>query len=430
MNRAWWAAPAMLAMLSGPAGAETLADAVRAAATNPVLAAARARQTARTELTEQARSLGRLTADLGGGGSYDRFDRGRGANVVASADLPIWTGGRVESAVRAARADVAAGERELRDAEAAVLADVVAAYADLLLQQQAVAIATAQIALLDAQVSEAEARFRLGTGTQTDVMQLTAQGDAARAGAAAARAALAGAAAAYRAVVGRDPGTLVLPDAPLPRLPDGLDAARTQAVAANPLLAAARETATAAAARVAQARAEGRPTIGLGASYGYGYAFGAGTGGAGVGGAGGYTRTASAGLSFRVPVLTGGLVASRVREANALSRAAGLDRDAAAREAVRAAESAWANLEAARARVEAGTRAVAAATRALDGVKAEYSLGLRSTLDILIADQSLRSAQLSLAAARSDALTGQAALLRATGGLSEEAFAASAIVAA
>ena len=68
------------------------------------------------------------------------------------------------------------------------------------------------------------------------------------------------------------------------------------------------------------------------------------------------------------------------------------------------------------------TRAVEAADLALKGVRAEYAFGLRTTLDILVADESLRAAQLALARERSDALIAATALLRATGRLDHESF--------
>ena len=405
---------AALAVAASPTRAETLAETIRAAAvSSPILAAARARQEARIELPEQARALGRLTAAGETGGGYDRFYGGGNAAGTVAVDLPIWTGGRVQSAVRAASADAAAGAQALRDVEAGVLVEVVAAYAELLLQQQSVAIAGAQITLLERQVAEAEARFRLGTGTQTDVMQLRAQREGATGTEQSARAALAAAEAQYRALVGRSPGRLEQPGAVLPGLPSSALAARERAAQANPGVAAAASEEQAARARVDQARSEGAPSLGVAGSYGYGYAFGARDGA---------LRAASAGVTFRLPLLTGGLVASRVRAAAADARAAGYDRDAAEREAVRNADTAWANAAAARARVDAGERAVAAATRALEGVRAEYSLALRSTLDILIADQSLRGAQLSLAGARSDLLVNEAVLLRATGALNASIF--------
>jgi outer membrane protein len=413
MNKAWLFAATLLG--ATPARAETLADAVRAAAaTNPTLAAAQARQDALAEAPEQARSQGRLTAEADGLGGYDKYDYGTRGSGTVSAALPIWTGGRVRSAVRAADADVAAGAEGLRDTAAAVLSAVVAAYADLLFQQESVSIVGADIQLLDSQVAEAKARYDLGTGTQTDVSRLLAQRATATATQASTQAALASAAATYRAVVGVEAGHLAPPPSALTGLPATIDQAREQAAGANPVYRQARAAEAASSARIAVARSNGAPSMGLGGGYGYGVATGQG--------GGGYVSSAAAGLTFRLPLLTGGLVASQVREAAANARAARFDAEAVSRDVLRATDTAWANVAAARARVDANAQAAAAADRALAGVKAEYAVGLRSTLDILIADESLRGAQLALASSRSDLLTNEAALLRAIGALNVAAI--------
>ena len=413
MNRGWIISAALL--FAAPASAETLGEAARAAiASNPVLAAATARQDALAETPEQARAQGRLTAEADATSGYDRYDRRTSGGGTVSVSLPIWTGGRVRTAVRAANADVAAGAEGVRDTFAAVLSDVASAYADLLFQQESVAIVRADIQLLESQVAESKARFDLGTGTQTDVSRLVAQRASARATEASAVAALAAAAADYRAVVGVDAGALALPPATLTGLPATIDDARVRAIEANPLYRQARSAGDAADARIGVARSNGAPSVGIGASYGYGYATGNNSGG--------YVRSAAAGATFRVPLLTGGLVASQVRQATADARAARYDIEAASRIVIRATDTAWANVAAARMRVDANAQAVTAADRALSGVKAEYAVGLRSTLDILIADESLRGAQLALASSRSDLLTSETALLRATGSLNVAAF--------
>ena len=79
---------------------------------------------------------------------------------------------RARSALLSARFAIVMG---LRDTRAAILEGVVAAYADLLYDQEAVAIATADLALLQHQIAEAQARFKLGTSTLTDVARLQAQ---------------------------------------------------------------------------------------------------------------------------------------------------------------------------------------------------------------------------------------------------------------
>jgi len=402
--------------VSGPVSAETLREAIAAAyATNPQLASARARQEALAETPEQARAPGRPTVSAGGAAGYDRLGYGNAGAASVSATLPIWTGGRVRSAVRAAGADVAAGAEGLRDTEAAILQGVVAAYADLLFNQQAVEVARVGIERLAAQVAEARSRFGLGQATRTDVAQLEAQRATVVANLADAEGALATAAAAYRAAVGRDAGTLSAGIAVPAALPASRDEARRAAEAGNPLLLQQRRIVDASAARIDQARADRAPSLDLTGGYGRGARLTDGT-------LRGYDAATSIGVALRLPLLTGGLVPSRVRQAEAVNRAERFQADAAAREAVRAADAAWASLTAAQARLQANIDGLTAADLALKGVRAEYGFGLRSTIDILVADQSFRSAQLAVAAARADVLVAQAALLRASGRLRQDAY--------
>ncbi len=102
MNR-WLYASVTVLCLSAPASAETLRERSRAYATNPQLAAAGAGRDARTG----ARARPTLSAGMDAG--YDQLGFGRAGSASVVAALPIWTGGRVRSAVRAANADLAAG---------------------------------------------------------------------------------------------------------------------------------------------------------------------------------------------------------------------------------------------------------------------------------------------------------------------------------
>ena len=174
-----------------------------------------------------------------------------------------------------------------------------------------------------------------------------------------------------------------------------------QADASNPLLMQQQRIAEAASARVDQARAEGAPSLDFAGSHGRGGRFANDR-------VQGFTPATSAGVTLRVPLLTGGLVSSRVRQAEATARAERLQIDTAAREARRATDVAWASLNAAQGRLRAATDGLAAADLALKGVRAEYGFGLRSPVDILVADQSFRAAQLSVASGRSDVLVAQA----------------------
>ena len=407
-----------------PASAETLREAMAAAwEGNPELAAARARQEALAETTNQARAAGRMTVGATGNAGYDRLGYdGSGTRTGATsalggvnATLPIWTGGRVSSAVRAAKGDVAAGGEALRDVEADVLERVVGAYADLLYTQQAVEVARVGIARLDSQVAEARSRYGLGQATRTDVAQLEAQRASVVSNLVDAEGAAATAAAAYRAIVGRDAGMLDPTIAPPAALPRTLADARAAAEASNPLLLAQQRRVDAATARIDQARADGAPAVDLAGGYGRGVQWAGGQ-------TNGFDSAANAGLALRIPLLTGGFVASRVRQAEAARRAERFDADAVARGVVRATDTAWASLTAAQGRLTASAEGLKAADLALKGVRAEYGFGLRSTIDILVADQSYRAAQLAVARAQVDVLIAEAALLRATGRMGRGAF--------
>jgi len=403
-----------------PASAETLHEAVLAAqATNPTFAAARARQDALGETVSQAAAAGRLTASADAAAGYDRLNYGKGGTGSFTVALPIWTGGRVSSAVRAARADVAAGHENVRDSEAALLTSVVGVYAEMLYDQQAVEIAQADITLLERQVAEAKARFKLGTSTRTDVAQLEAQRASAVASLADAKGTLATTSASYCATIGHDPGALQAPTQAFLELPGTLDQARSRAITDNPLLQASLHSADASAARIDVARANRAPSVALGGSYGY-----AGT--VGDGRVYGAPLESFASVALHIPLLTGGLVNSQIRQASAAHRADEFDADAQLRETLRSVDAAWAMLVGARAQISADALRVDAADLALKGVRAEYSFGLRTTLDILVADESLRAAQLALARDHSAALESEAAVLRATGRLTEAEFSDSA----
>lgn len=413
-KRAAWVVTALL--LASPASAETLGEAIAAAyESNPQLAAAHARQEALAETPEQERALARPTLSVDGNGGYDHLGYGKSASLTANVTLPIWTGGRVSSAVRAANGDVAAGEEGLRDTEAAILQGVVSAYAALLYNQQAVEVARVGIERLDTQVAETRARYNLGKATRTDVAQLEAQRSTVDANLADAEGALATAAATYRATVGHDAGTLTA-EVPSPAtLPASQDEARQAAETANPLLLKQRLAVDASGARIDRAQADGAPSLALGGAYGLGEKLSGGS-------LHDFASAGSVGMTLHIPLLTGGLVSSRVRQAEANNRAERFLADAAEREALRGADTAWAMLNAARSRLRANIVGLAAADLALKGVRAEYGFGLRSTVDILVADQSFRAAQLAVALARTDVLIAEAALLRAAGRLDRNTY--------
>jgi outer membrane protein len=89
----------------------------------------------------------------------------------------------------------------------------------------------------------------------------------------------------------------------------------------------------------------------------------------------------------------------------------------ARRGVLRTVSQAWNSLVGARANLAANEEQVRAARIAFEGVRQEAQVGLRTTLDVLNAEQELRNAELSLVNARRDEYVASAVLLSAMGKL-------------
>ena len=303
-----------------------------------------------------------------------------------------------------------AGQQRLRLTEAETLQAVVSAYMDVLRDQDVVAVRRADLQTLQRQVSETTSRFNLGASvTRTDVAQAGAQRDAAAATLADAQAQLEASRANYRTVVGALPGLLVQPGT-LPGLPTTLASAMAAAKLADPASAQSRLMADASTADIAAARSHFRPTIGVQGSFGYvgpvtpfhGHA---------------YDQEVVGLVTLTQPFFAGGLLASRLwqaRDGNEVDRQAAENAD---RQTVQIVLTSWSQVRAGFSAMRANQAQVRSATTALRGYQLEYGYSLRSTLDVLIADQSLRSAQISLAISRDETIVAEASLLAGTGRL-------------
>ena len=418
--------------LAGPAAAETLADAIAMAyETNPVLAAQRATQRALDETYVQARSGWRPTLSATGTTNYsdtripqaDRsaLQRLLGPGIVqdnsTSATLtfnqPIWTGGRVASAVSAAHSDIMAGREQLRRIESQVLGQVIQAYTDVRRDEAALGIRQRNVEVLQRQLQESQARFDVGEITRTDVALSESRLAGARALLQNGEAQLAISRANYAAAVGRNPGTLEPEPSLAFLLPPTVDEAFTVAEAYSPLLRAQQFSEAASRARVAGARAERLPSVSAGASLRYTDAsnsiegferelFG---------------RQSTVGVTVSVPIFNGGLTTSRIRQSIERNNTDRINIETQRRTVLQQVTSAWNQLLAARANIGSTAEQVRAAEIATEGTRREQQVGLRTTLDVLNAEQELRNAQLAQVQARRDEDVAAASVLSAMGRL-------------
>jgi outer membrane protein len=398
--------------------AETLGDAIALSyQSNPTLLSQRAELRALDESYVQALAGYRpqITTSLTGDYAQGQSTQGIGvtsASATVGLSQPLYTGGQVNAQVRAAEADIMSGRQRLRATEGTVLQSVIQAYVDLRRDLQVLAIAEDNVTVLTHQLEQTRAELNVGQVSETDVSQAEARLAAAQAQYASAKAQVGVSQANYAAIVGQAPGDLA-PESDLPGVPASVDQVMDAALDNNPAIVAAIYAERAAAARVALAKAANHPTAEIRAQAGYqGYynddAF------LGVS-HGMYDRNITASVVITQPLFTGGLNASRIRQALEGDNVQMIGISAARRQTVQLAAQSWNQLMAARANVTADAEQVRAAEHAFHGVQEEAQVGIRTTLDVLNAEQEFHGAQIALVNAQHDEYLAGAGVLNAMG---------------
>lgn len=410
---------ACICLMAPAAKAETLADAIALAyQSNPTLQSARAQLRVVDEDYVQARAGYRPTveAQLEGvfqqaqqqnffGGITDTpSNTGTGAIQL---NQPLFTSGAASWGVEAASDEIRAARQALRNTEAQVLQGVIQAYVDVRRDEQIVAAFEGEVGILQSQLDDVTTRQKAGDVTRTDVEQSQTNLDTARSALSLAEGQLQVSRASYYAVVGQNPGTLA-PEPPLPGLPTTLDEAYTAARANNAALLQAEETERVDSDRIYQAKAQYRPQVSLSSTYGY-------QGPLVPFAAKQELRSFSIGALVTIPLFTGGIAQSNVRRATETDNADRLNVEAARRAAVQAVANAWNTALANRSSAATNEHAVETARRYFYDTEQEYRVGQRSTLDVLIAEQTLRAAEVAAAQSEHDCYLAQAALLTAVG---------------
>ncbi|WP_235973862.1 TolC family outer membrane protein [Parasphingopyxis marina] len=414
-------AAAALAAPQTPAMAETLREALLLAyQTNPTLNAARAGQRATDENVPISLADGRPSVNVNG--SYQENVRtsansftapSRLATGTVEAQLPIYQGGTVRNRTLAARDRVEAGQAELRSTEANLFTNVVAAYLDVISNRNIVELNENQVRVLDTNLQATSDRFEIGDLTRTDVAQAEARLSTARSRLEQAEAERQAAEENYLRLVGDWPDTLEAPP-PLPALPNSPDAAEDIAIVQNPDLIAAQHRVDASRRDVGVARGSRMPRLSAFARGNYTNYLD--TLGGAVGGQ--FVQeetTATVGLQATLPLYQGGRPAAQVRQAQARQSQAMETALATERAVVADVRAAFSRYRAALQVIESTRVAVEANELALEGVRAENSVGLRTILDILNAEQELLNSQVDLVTARRNAYVAGFNLLAAMG---------------
>ncbi|MFV0623066.1 TolC family outer membrane protein [Sphingomonas sp. ac-8] len=418
----WIAGVSLAACAASSAGAETLRDALlRTYASNPQLTGERANLRATDEGVPIARASGlpQLSADstftenvLNTNNASIAQPR-RTASAGVNLSVPLYAGGAVRNSVRAAERRVEAGRANLRSVEANVFTQVVAAYNDVLRDEAIVRLNQQNLRVLEVNLQASRDRFEVGDLTRTDVAQSEARLASAQAQLRSAEAQLISSRETYVEVTGASADVLA-PPPELPNLPADPQGAVSVAIDNNPALQAAQRESDAAGFDVRVARAGRLPSVAAVAGGNYSTTLNSVPDVNGIriqqDGA-----AATAGLQLSLPLFQGGRPAAQVRRAQAIESSAIERVTQVERGVVSDARSAFAAWQSSLRVIQSSEVQVSANRLSLEGVRAENSVGTRTILDILNAEQELLNSQIQLVSARRDAYVAGFALLAAMG---------------
>jgi outer membrane protein len=450
---------AVVALLASPqALAVSLIDAYRdALRSDPTLREAAANRLATLEARPQARAA--LLPQIEATGSYEHQDLSGAQNftqLLETGEVVTLTAGFVQEteprrawqlrltqtlfrwdqwiALRQADKQLARAEAEYRAAEQDLMARVAQRYFDVLGARATLLAAEAAKEAIGRQLEQAEKRFEVGLSAITDVQEAQASYDSATAAVIEAKRSVAVAREFLREITGEyylalaeaGPDTpLVSPD------PDDVDAWVRTAMSRNLSLEAARIGAEISRDTIEAQRSGHYPALELFASRGN-------------------TRVTAErqdrpqplpgapepepqpfrpansdffqdayGVQVRVPIFSGGAVASQVREASHQHQASREQLERIARQTERQTRDSYLSVTSEISRVQALAQAVQSSQTALRATEAGFEVGTRTTVDVLQSRRQLFEAQRDYANSRYTYLVNALLLKQAAGVLRE-----------
>lgn len=313
------------------------------------------------------------------------------AEFAVSASLLLYDFGASRLKIEAAKETVLATRESLVSLEQQVLLRALTAYVNVQRESETVSLRQNNVRLVQRELRAAQDRFEVGEVTRTDVSLAEARLASSRANLALAEGNLLRAIEEYRASVGQKPGNLQA----INRLPDierNLDKAKAIALRTHPDMREMQYEINAAELNVKRADAGMKPTVNL-------------TGR--VSKTGDFDSRASTdgrsiSLDFGGPIYRGGELSALARQAIARANAARAGLHVVKQQVALNVGNAMAGLSVATASIEATERQIRAARVAFQGVREEASLGQRTTLDVLTAEQDLLDAETSYTSAVAD----------------------------
>ena len=411
------------ALLAPIAAADTLADALtRAVANLPEVRAARANQRAIEQTAAQARGAWYPTIDasLGQGRetSNNPSTRALGGDQTltrreAEVNLSqlVFDGGVTSGQVRRFQARAEGATDQVTNAAETAGVRVAQAYLDVVRLRELLAIAVNNEKRHQETLAQVSRLADVGQGRRADAHQAEARYALAQASLTQLRGQLAQAEAAFLHLTGQPPGTLADAGSFQTRLPQSLAAALAQALETHPAIRAAQKELLAAQADRDSLRsrfASPRVALEVGTSANHN-----------LDGLTGANGDRYAMLRLRYNLFRGGIDDARVREAAARVDEALANLGKARNDVERDLRQIWQGLEEDRTRLPQLERYATASAQVVSSYRLQFSIGQRTLLDVLNAENELFSARSSQYSGSIAVTFGELRLLAAMGKLLE-----------
>ncbi len=326
------------------------------------------------------------------------WDATNSATLTVAASLTLYDGGANRAAIEAQKEVVLSTRQTLRGIEQDVLLNAVQAYMSVVREREFVQLRESNVRVITQEFRAAQDRFEVGEVTRTDVALAEARLAAARSLLASAQGNLAQSVEAYRVAIGRAPGAVgAVSPAPVSR---SMAEAKAFAVRNNPDVLEGQHSVAAAELSIRGAEAALRPTLSLDSF---------------VATDQDSDESAQIGLTLGGTIYAGGQLSSQIRQLRSSRDASRAGLHLTQLNVEQEVGNAFASLQVARASRQSSEQQIRAARVAFQGVREEATLGSRTTLDVLNAEQELLDAQANSISAQADEVIASYALLSAMG---------------
>jgi len=418
-------AAALALSASGASAADLLAIYHDAQVSDPVYQSARAQYNASVEALPQARA-GYLPLVSGTASVFrnyvDEEIAGRfnytTKTYAVTLSQPIF---RLQNwiAITEAQQQVLQAQATLANAQQDLVVRSSQAYFDVLLAQDNVALSQAQERAISEQLAQAKRNFEVGTATIVDTLEAQARYDQAVAVEISDRNDLEVKRRALQVLVGKPPEGLTPLREPLelsPPQPNDIEAWVASSTDSSPAIANARANLEINKQEVGRQRAGHLPTLDLSATWERTNDPSKVVPGI----VGPTTNVSSIGLVLGVPLFSGGLIQSRVRQALANRDRAEQDLENAQRTVAQNVRTNFLNVTSGIAQVRALERALASTQSQLESTILGRDVGVRTSVDVLNAQQQVFQPRRDLQQARYNYLLSTLRLKAAAGTLTED----------